>query len=251
MSPLFSIVIPTKNRPDLLTTCLAPAAARNTGAENAQGKYLVFLDDDCFVDPEWLRAYDKGFAKISTNALVGSTFNPNPEVIGAQVWCLVVAFQYDYWQDESGNLKIAISNNFAVEREAFIDVGGFDTTFPTAASEDRDFSWRFNEAGYQISQYPSAKVWHSQLTLNFIKYLKLQFRYGYYANIFRDKQIPTTVSDFSKRFGSPSRLRYAIHLFRFVLRNKATFTEIAVLYIGHLSHYLGRILQVLQNQKYY
>jgi len=226
-----------------------PAAARNTGADQAQGKYLVFLDDDCFVDQGWLAAFEASFSILSADALVGSTLNPDPTVIGAQVWCLAVAFQYHYWRDELGYLKIAISNNFAVERQAFQAVGGFDTSYPLAASEDRDFSWRFNEAGYRIGQNQDAIVWHAQPSLGFSKYLKLQFRYGNYARVQKRKQELTTVAESSRRFGSPSRLRYAIHLLRFALRNKATPIEIIVLYLGHLSHYLGRISHGLQIRK--
>lgn len=291
MAPQYSIIIPTKDRPEILSACLAsleklentsgsfeviivddgsdkkldeiteqfasafpiqlyrqtqpqgPAAARNKGAENAQGKYLIFLDDDCSVDPHWLHAYDNGFATLKKNSLVGQTKNPDPSVIGARVWCLVVAFLYDYWQDQSGNLKIAISNNFAVERAAFADIGGFGPTFKVAASEDRNISWKLNEAGYEIAFCPGAVVWHSQPNLGVINYLKLQYRYGYYANIFDKTRNPITTASFSNRFGNPSRLRYALHLFRFALKNQATISDIAVLYLGHISHYLGRIGQ--------
>jgi len=109
MKPIFSVIIPTKDRPELLSSCLSsltqldystenyevividdgsentvtgiceqfdgeiplqlfrqpisggPAAARNTGGKNAIGKYLIFLDDDCFVDPQWLKSYVAGF----------------------------------------------------------------------------------------------------------------------------------------------------------------------------------------------
>jgi len=294
MNPLFSIVIPTKDRPELLAACLTglsqldyprenyevlvvddgsessmfgvceqflnkftieyfrqvvssgPAAARNFGAENALGRYLVFLDDDCSVDPKWLGAYEAGFSKIDADALVGSTHNPDPDMIGPQVWCLVVAFQYHYWRDESGYLKIAISNNLAVERQAFQAVGGFDGSFPLAASEDRDFSWRFNEAGYRIAQSPEAKVWHIQPSLSFSKYMKLQFRYGYYAGAQKRKRKLANVAESSRRFGNPSRFRYAIQLLRFALVNNAKPIEILVLYLGHISHYFGRLIRNLQ-----
>ena len=35
-----------------------PATARNAGAEASRGRYVVFTDDDCRPDPEWLSAID-------------------------------------------------------------------------------------------------------------------------------------------------------------------------------------------------
>ena len=224
-----------------------PAAARNTGAEQAGGKYLVFLDDDCYPDPLWLRALETDFLGKAKDALAGRTRNPTPEVIGAQAWCLVVAFQYHYWQDQVGNLKIAISNNFAVERQAFCDSGGFDPAYPQAASEDRDFSWRFNEAGYRIGYSPAAVVWHAQPDLDLFSYLKLQHRYGYYAGMQKEKQNSATAAEFRERFGSASRLRYLSRLLSFAVRKRASFPVIVVVLLGHVSHFLGRVSRALEN----
>src|SRR5580692_11754168 len=36
---------------------VGPAANRNTGAKIASGEWLVFTDDDCVLDANWLAAY--------------------------------------------------------------------------------------------------------------------------------------------------------------------------------------------------
>src|SRR3954469_24098735 len=39
-----------------------PAAARNTGADLARGRYLVFTDDDCAPRPDWLSSIDRAIS---------------------------------------------------------------------------------------------------------------------------------------------------------------------------------------------
>lgn len=295
-NPYFSVIVPTRNRPEMLYECLAhlsrldfpaarwevvvvddgstadlstvlervapllplkhlrqetscgPAAARNAGANHARGQYLVFLDDDCLVDPDWLKSYEACLGKVKKEALVGSSSNPNPEVSGARAWNLLVAFLYEYWKNAAGDILIAITNNCVIDREAFFAAGAFDTAFPKAASEDREFSWRFVERGFRIGSCPDARVWHSQPGLSAIKYLRLQFRYGYYADLFRKKRDPQTVAAVSRRFGNDSRLRYAAHLLRFARKQDASLADTAVLFAGHLAHFLGRRYHRLSNR---
>ena len=118
--PLFSIIIPTYERPRQLATCLqalthlaypshrfevivvndgsekplnsvvdpyrhrlnvillsqpnaGPATARNTGAAQARGRFLVFTDDDCAPSPDWLKFLAKRFAATPDCAIGGRT----------------------------------------------------------------------------------------------------------------------------------------------------------------------------------
>lgn len=43
------------------TDYAGPAAARNIGTNLARGDYLAFTDDDCYVAPDWLISFAKGF----------------------------------------------------------------------------------------------------------------------------------------------------------------------------------------------
>jgi glycosyltransferase involved in cell wall biosynthesis len=43
--------------------CKGPAANRNNGAKHARGKWLVFCDDDCIPDKQWLEAYAEAIRK--------------------------------------------------------------------------------------------------------------------------------------------------------------------------------------------
>ena len=123
---LFSVIIPTYHRNDLLAKCLdclasnvqtlisddhevivtdygslttaeeminhhyswvkwvagshnSPAANRNNGARYAQGEWLVFTDDDCLPDPQWLEAYTKNMTNgMNYLVLEGRTYVDRP-----------------------------------------------------------------------------------------------------------------------------------------------------------------------------
>src|SRR5438093_7478006 len=50
-----------------------PATARNTGAVNARGRFLVFTDDDCRPAPSWLHALEARFAETPDSLVGGSS----------------------------------------------------------------------------------------------------------------------------------------------------------------------------------
>jgi GT2 family glycosyltransferase len=193
---LFSVVIPTYHRNDLLAKCLnclspdvqtlpadryevvvtddgsqttaeamiqekyprvkwvagprkGPAANRNNGAKFAQGEWLVFTDDDCLPDPQWLEAYEGAIAN-NPSCLVfeGRTYVDRPRQslaekspvneIGGYLW----------------------SCNFAIQRHLFESLEGFDERFPYAAMEDVDLSLRIIQAGYKILFIQQAAIFH-------------------------------------------------------------------------------------------
>lgn len=160
-----------------------PAAARNAGASRARGRYLAFTDDDCRVSPDWLHQFERGFAQTGHDALGGQTGNPPNGKSGAAVSQFLLDFLYDYMQDQSGNALLLVSNNVAYCRQAFTAVGGFNESFPLAAAEDMELSYRLAAQGYRQAYYPPAKVWHYH-RLGAWGHLRQQFRYGRGAYFF-------------------------------------------------------------------
>jgi GT2 family glycosyltransferase len=160
-----------------------PAAARNAGARLARGDYLAFTDDDCRVSPDWLQQFERGFAQTGLDGLGGQTLNPQVGRSGASASQFLIDFLYDYMQDQSGNALLLVSNNVAYRRPAFMAVGGFDESFPLAAAEDMEMSYRLVGRGYRLAYYPAAKVWHYH-RLSAGGHLRQQFRYGRGAYFF-------------------------------------------------------------------
>ena len=201
MTLIFSVIIPTYHRNDLLAKCLdclipgvqtlpnekyevivsddgfkttakkmiqeqyawikwiagsrkGPAANRNNGAKFARGKWLVFTDDDCLPDPQWLEAYAKAIVdEHSHKVFEGRTYVDRPRKSLGEVSPINEAGGY-LW-----------SCNFSIEKQLFESINGFDERFPYAAMEDVDLNYRLTKAGYKSSFVNTASICHPWRTM--------------------------------------------------------------------------------------
>lgn len=108
---------------------LGPAANRNNGAKYAQGDWLVFTDDDCHLDPDWLAAYAR-HTDGTIQAMEGS-IEPIGEMNQVFCECPINTTGGLFW-----------SANIAVKADLFRQVGGFDQSFLYPAQEDSDLRAR-------------------------------------------------------------------------------------------------------------
>lgn len=154
-----------------------PAAARNTGAVKAKGRFLAFTDDDCQPAPNWLNALGSRFAAMPHCAMGGRTINALPENPYSTCSQLLVDYLYSYYNLAITRSKFFTSNNFAVPSELFLKIGGFDTSFARAGGEDRDFCSRCLDHGYPMKYAPDAIVHHFH-ALTFLTFWRQHFNYG-------------------------------------------------------------------------
>jgi glycosyltransferase involved in cell wall biosynthesis len=178
--PLAHIVNPLK---DKLTLQLVrqnnagPASARNKGASQAKGEFLVFTDDDCQPNTNWLKAFYQGFERNPNALFGGHTVNYFSENLYSEASQLLVDYLYHYYNVDSENAYFFTSNNFALSKQLFEAVGGFDTSFPLAAGEDREFCDRWLFHNYSMQYLPEAIIAHfHHLTLK--KFWRQHFNYG-------------------------------------------------------------------------
>lgn len=158
-----------------------PATARNTGAEEARGKFLAFTDDDCQPSRDWLQKLKKRFADNEELIIAGRTINALPDNPYATASQLIIDYLNPYYNENFA--KFLTSNNMALGRDQFREIGGFDTTFPLAAAEDREFCDRCIHRGHRTIYAPEIVVHHAH-NLTFYKFLRQHFNYGMGAHHF-------------------------------------------------------------------
>lgn len=154
-----------------------PASARNNGASQAKGKFLAFTDDDCTLAPDFLKNLELKFSSAPDSMTGGRTINALPKNIYSTASQTLIDYLYQYYNNSERQLSFFASNNFALPANLFQKLGGFDTSFPLAAAEDREFCDRWLNSGYKMTYAPDVVVYHAhELTLS--KFWRQHFNYG-------------------------------------------------------------------------
>src|SRR5262249_19086682 len=139
-----------------------PAVARNTGVARAKGRFLAFIDDDCLPAPDWLQHLATRFAAVSDHVIIGGRIlNALPDNRYSAASQLVVDVGYAYVTTNPDQARFSASNTLALPTEGLRALGGFNTTFPLAASEDRELCGRWLSRGYRLIYAPEILVYHA------------------------------------------------------------------------------------------
>jgi glycosyltransferase involved in cell wall biosynthesis len=151
-----------------------PSAARNAGAERASGEYLAFTDDDCLLDPGWLRALAGVWMEVPDCMAGGLTLNA-ADGIPSTTSQLIVDVVYRHYNADPAHARFVASNNMALPARAFWEIDGFDPSF--RAAEDRDLCDRWIHRGHRIIYTPAAVVHHDR-PMNVAGFCRQHFHYG-------------------------------------------------------------------------
>ena len=176
---LDKVVAPLENKIDLKLLRqenAGPAAARNKGAEVAQGEFLTFTDDDCQPTPNWLDCFATSFEDAPEAMIGGKTINALDNNLFSSASQKLIDYLYEYYNPAKGKDAFFASNNIAMPAANFKALNGFDVSFPLAAAEDRDFCDRWN-AQYPMLYLPQAQVNHYH-KLSLVSFWKQHFGYG-------------------------------------------------------------------------
>ncbi len=150
------------------------AVSRNNGVKIANGKFLLFLDDDNILGENALVSLLDEFKKnpkLGLAAPMAVHKRPGKDNL---IWSL--GSDFNRWtsqpKDNCPNLPLEklplepqtystsyYPNGFMVPREIYDEVGGFDESY-VQIFEESDFGWKIREAGYDAIISTKARTEH-------------------------------------------------------------------------------------------
>jgi glycosyltransferase involved in cell wall biosynthesis len=154
-----------------------PAAARNRGALEASGTILLFTDDDCVPTPGWLDAMLAPFRDAEVVGAKGA-YRTRQTALAARF----VQIEYeDKYRLMAGlkNIDFIDTYSAAFVRDRFLEMSGYDTSFPVACAEDVELSYRMSALGWRMKFVPAAIVYHTHPD-TFSSYLKKKYKFAFW-----------------------------------------------------------------------
>ena len=126
-----------------------PSAARNIGATHASAPLLLFCDADDVVAPSWVSSLTSALGEAK---FAGGPYFPFADRRGIRL----PDYDTDRLPVAWDSWHYAFGGNFAITRDAWAHVGGFDETLTGA--EEIEFAWRARVLGIEPVFVPEAAV---------------------------------------------------------------------------------------------
>ena len=169
-----------------------PAAARNRGALEAKGTIILFTDDDCVPSSDWLAAMTTPFQDPGVVGVKGAYRTRQQSLVAR----FVQADYEDRYRLMANLPEIDFIDTYAAafRRERFLEMNGYDTSFPVACAEDIELSYRMSERGWKMKFVPTAIVYHTHPdTLR--KYLQKKYKFAFWRMLALRKNPKKTLKD--------------------------------------------------------
>jgi GT2 family glycosyltransferase len=146
---------------------LGAAAARNKGAEVAQGNYLVFADDDMELSKDFIKEHINLHADENTVVIGYSPFRQESKAsiqrMTLREWW-EEKFQEMRHKDHCFKYNDLTSGNFSISSKLFNKVSGFNTSL--LCREDYELGFRLMQAGAVFCFAYAAKALHNDEVTN-------------------------------------------------------------------------------------
>jgi len=139
------------------------AEPNNIGAKRAVGEFLLFLNNDTIVKPNFISELVKVINTDSKIAICQSfLLKPNEEIDSSGDFVDTLGRAYSSRKKVSEVREILSARGAAMltRKESFFDLGKFDKKF-FASFEDVDIGWRAWLWGYRVVLVPSSVVYHT------------------------------------------------------------------------------------------
>lgn len=171
-----------------------PAAARNIGAKEARGEIILFTDSDCVPSENWIEEMMKPFEKPEVAAVKGAYKNGQKSIM-ARFAQLEFEERFEMLK-RAKSIDMIDTYSAGYRKDIFLQMGGFDTSFPVANNEDTELSYRMSKLNYKMVFNPEAVVYHLNHPSSLKRYMRLKFWRGYWRMVvykkFPDKMLKDT-----------------------------------------------------------
>ena len=156
-----------------------PGQTRNYGVERAQGTYIIVLDSDVVIPPDYLNAVEAELEAAPCDAFGGpdrahSSFTPIQKAINYAMTSFFTTGGIRGGRKQKLDKFYPRSFNMGVRRSVYNDLQGFSKM---RFGEDIDFSIRIFKAQLRCRLFPDAWVWHKRRT-DFRKFFRQVYNSG-------------------------------------------------------------------------
>jgi len=142
----------------------------NTGAAQARGEYLLFLNNDTLMRPRWLDELVATFTNAPHIGVVGAKLlfeEGTLQEAGGMIWRLGDGCNWGRHDDPAEpkycylrDCDYVSGAALMIERALFENLNGFDTHYSPAYYEDSDLCFRVRAAGKRVVVQPAAEIVH-------------------------------------------------------------------------------------------
>jgi len=138
--------------------------AKNIGAKNATGDYIVFFDDDVLLKTN-IEAFLSSFDTNGVAAVTGRVITQSQKIeennLRTGRITFLGKFSDGYSSKHAQEIDTVIGCNVCWKKDSFLQIGGFDEQFRgNALREESDLSLRAIKQGYRILFDPQVEVFH-------------------------------------------------------------------------------------------
>lgn len=155
-----------------------PASARNRGAREAVGDFLLFTDADCIPAQSWIADLVRPLETDPSVAAAKGVYRTRQRSLIARF--AQVEFEEKFAALRRHHFIDFIDTYSAVFRRGpFWECGAFDPSFRSASNEDTQLSFNLAARGYHLVFAENAIVYHRHSD-SLLAYLRRKWRHGYW-----------------------------------------------------------------------
>lgn len=142
----------------------------NKAAKGSKGKYILFLNNDTNVQPNWLNSLVELIESDSKIGMVGSHLvypDGRQQEAGGIIWNDASGWNYGRLGDRdkpeynyTKEVDYISGAAIMIQKKLWDEIGGFDERFVPAYYEDTDLAFEVRKHGYKVMYQPQSIVVH-------------------------------------------------------------------------------------------